>query len=153
MTQRLSSRAPQALANLYELLTLAKPDLGGVDVAYGLPSSPGEEQVCLTGNVLDMAHEFASQGALSRDEAFQLELLVYVGRAGDSQQESLERAFEILAAIDVHVLRPNVTLARSSGEQGPCLWCRITPQRVDAGPIAGGYDTEIRCVVDCMCRI
>ena len=152
MTQRLSSRAPQTLANLYELL-VGSPERGMVDVSYGMPSAPEQEQVCITGNLLDMAHEFASQGALSRDEAFHAELLIYVGRPGDSQQESLERAFEILAWIDVLVLRPNVTLARAAGEQGPCLYARISPERTEAGPTDAGYETEIRCIVECVCRI
>lgn len=152
MTQRMSSRAPQALANLYELMRLC-PELQAVQVDYGLPAQVEQQHVCLTGNILDMAHEFAAQGALSRNEAFQLELLIWVGRPGDTQQESLERAFELLGVIDVEVLRPNVTLSRDPSEQGPVLWARITPQRTDAGALDEGWGTEIRCVVDCFARI
>lgn len=153
MTQRLSSRAPQALAVVHELLALC-PDLEPVQRSYGLPKDSDYEQVCLTGNITDMAHEFASQGAMSRDESFQLELLIRVGRQDCTQQEALERAFEVLGIIDVQVLRPNPTLARRPGEQGPVLWSRITPQRAESGPLAdGGYETELTCSIDCVARI
>jgi hypothetical protein len=153
MATRQTSRIPQTLANLHELYS-GCADLAGVDVDYGLPGQgPARRAVCITGNVPDVAQEYAAQGNSARDEAFQVEVLVYVYEPGQSQQESLEAAFAILGVLELQVHRPNLTLARAPGEQGPVLYSRINPTRVETGQAPEGYETEIRCLVDCVARL
>lgn len=153
MATRLSSRIPQILANLFELYRTC-PGLDGVAVDYGLPGSgPAREQVCITGNVPDIAQDYAAQGNNARNEASQIEVLIGVFRPGDTQQQSVERAFEILAALELNVHRPNLTLSRAAGEMGPVNYSRINPTRVETFQTPEGYECEIRCLVDCVARI
>ena len=156
MAVRLSSRVPQTLANLHQLYSAAIATEFGTDVAvtYGVAGNTPDECVTITGELPDIDQAYAGQGALSRDEAFQAEVLIEELRSGRTQQQAIERAFEILAVLELNVHRQNITLSLAPGERGPVEYSRITPKRVEAYLVGDeGYGVVLRCVVDCVARI
>ena len=155
MTTNYTSRVPQALANLFELLDTS-PDLkadGSVAVCYGLPTQPESQIVSITGQIETIEQTPYAQGARSRDEMFSIEVRINVLRTGDDARTALERAFALLGVIELRILRPNVTLQRSAGEQGPLLMSHITPTKVVTNTHPDGVECEITALVLCKARI
>ena len=86
----------------------ARPTLSTVQVTYGAPlPSPADEYVWLAD--ADGEQETAALGAQRREEYYDLTVYVAVYRAGEDQQATTERAFELVAELE-EVLRADATV-------------------------------------------
>lgn len=94
-----TSTAPVVLATIIANLQAAN-ELVGVQVAYGDTANAERENVILTGNIVWDDETWADIGARSREEKYNLDGFVHVAKPGDSQQESTERVFAILAVLE-----------------------------------------------------
>ena len=130
-----------------------QPDLGSpVLLAYGWPRDTARDMVVLTGSAPQIDQEWFSVGAHNRDELFELDLVVSVIDPGWTQQETNERAFVLLAAVEA-ALRASPTLSVAPGVQGPVIWCGIKPQKLTVAATPEGREAFLTCVIGCRARI
>lgn len=78
--------------------------LAAVQVSYGVPTNSEQDNVVLAGTA-DWDQEWAALGNLPRDERYTLELFIEAAAKGRSQQEAVEKAFDMLAVIE-DLMRP-----------------------------------------------
>ena len=101
------STAPAFKAALLTALQ-ARTGLSGVTLSYGVPLGSPREFIALAD--LSGSQEFATLGALRKDETYVLDVYVSVLREGNQQQTCTERCFAIAAEIEDE-LRTNVTMS------------------------------------------
>lgn len=101
------STAPAFKAALLTALG-ARAGLAGVTISYGAPLSAPREFIALAD--ISGEQEFATLGALRKNETYTLEIYCSVLREGNQQQACTERCFELAAEIEDE-LRTNPTMS------------------------------------------
>jgi hypothetical protein len=96
----------------------ARAGLSGVQVTYGWPAAPQREFIVLYS--VSGRQSFAALGHLSREESYELQVVISVLSQGGVQQTITERAFALMAEIE-NALRADPTVGGvvRTAELGP----------------------------------
>lgn len=132
-------------------LIAALPEFQGVQVTYGHPGVNLERELLYVGNVPTMDTKFATTNARSREETYDLELVLNLRTPGQSEREQDARAEVLLAA----VARALKTVPSGTSLNGslPGGWSSFRPHQVVYGSSTESFETEVRCVVTCVARV
>ncbi len=94
-----SSTAPVVVATVVSALQ-ANPALQDLQLLYGDTANADRENLIITGNIDWPSEKWAALGGRSREEQYTIDCYIQVRNPGQSQQESLERSFVLLAIVE-----------------------------------------------------
>jgi len=158
-----TSTVPIVLSTLFEMFTEA---LGDVQVLYGDNGRDAERSnLVLTGDVEYTNEEWIGIGGQRREETYELDGFVQARSPAMSAQESLETAWDVMAAVETTLrglVGPNdgtyPTLSEAVAAAFPGQTAQISdigfrPKRGKGFPSPDGTDYQIDFVIEVTARI
>lgn len=117
-------------------------------LSWGTPRN-FERECIIVGNVTNSEQQWAGIGNRRRDEDYRLDLVVWVNKAGDSQEDATVRAVELLAVVEAVVrANSNLSAALPAGQ-----WAEMRSPSLEEFPTEGGYGALVQSEIRVRARI